>query len=124
MAKIEHLAGSIAGVRHTVALAGQSLLLNANAPNFGSMYVMLDEFHDRVARHRTADGIAEELRQLFQREVQDADINILGAPPIEGLGTAGGFKIVIQDRGDNGLEMLETVSQSIVKDGIRRSQTA
>ena len=117
MAKIEHLAGSIAGVRHTVALAGQSLLLNANAPNFGSMYVMLDEFHDRVASHRTADGIAEELRRVFQREVQDADINILGAPPIEGLGTAGGFKIVIQDRGDNGLEMLETVSQNIVKDG-------
>ena len=117
MAKIEQMAGNVAGVRHTVALAGQSLLLNANAPNFGSMYVMLDEFHDRVATHRTADGIAEELRQLFQREVQDADINILGAPPIEGLGTAGGFKIVIQDRGDNGLEVLESVSQNIVRDG-------
>ena len=39
MAKVENLAGSISGVRHTVALAGQSLLLNANAPNFGSMYV-------------------------------------------------------------------------------------
>ena len=119
MVKIEQMAGGVAGVRHTVALAGQSLLLNANAPNFGSMYVMLDEFHDRVATHRTADGIAEELRQLFQREVQDADINILGAPPIEGLGTAGGFKIVIQDRGDNGLEVLETVSQNIVRDGFK-----
>ncbi len=32
---------------HTVAIAGQSLLLNANAPNFGSMYVMLDDFHHR-----------------------------------------------------------------------------
>ena len=117
--KIEQMAGGVAGVRHTVALAGQSLLLNANAPNFGSMYVMLDEFNDRVATHRTADGIAEELRQLFQREVQDADINILGAPPIEGLGTAGGFKIVIQDRGDNGLEVLETVSQNIVRDGFK-----
>lgn len=117
MAKVEKLAGRIPGVRHTVALAGQSLLLNANAANFGSMYVMLDEFHDRVAMHRTADGIAEELRELFQREIYDADINILGAPPIEGLGTAGGFKIVIQDRGDNGLDVLETVSQQIVQDG-------
>lgn len=117
MAKVEKLAGGIPGVRHTVALAGQSLLLNANAANFGSMYVMLDEFHDRVATHRTADRIAEKLRELFQREVYDADINILGAPPIEGLGTAGGFKIVIQDRGDNGLDVLETVSQKIVQDG-------
>ncbi|MEZ6034384.1 MAG: efflux RND transporter permease subunit [Planctomycetaceae bacterium] len=119
MAKVEVLAGRVPGVRHTVALAGQSLLLNANAANFGSMYVMLDEFHDRVGTHRTADGIAEELRALFQREVYDADINILGAPPIEGLGTAGGFKIVIQDRGDNGLDVLETVSQSIVQDGAK-----
>ena len=117
MAKVEQLAGQVPGVRHTVALAGQSLLLNANAPNFGSMYVMLDEFQDRIATHRTADNVAQELRQLFQREVQDADINILGAPPIEGLGTAGGFKIVIQDRGDNGLDVLETVSQNIVRAG-------
>jgi len=122
IAKIEQLAGKVAGVRHTVALAGQSLLLNANAPNFGSMYVMLDEFHDRVADHRTSDNIADELRQLFQREIQDADINILGAPPIEGLGTAGGFRIVIQDRGDNGLKMLETVSQGIVSDGSEDSR--
>ena len=33
------------GVKHTVAIAGQSILLNANAPNFGAMYVMLDDFH-------------------------------------------------------------------------------
>jgi len=117
MANIEKLAAKVPGVHHTVAIAGQSLLLNANAPNFGSMYVMLDEFHDRIASHRTADSIAEELRELFLEEVHDADIHILGAPPIEGLGTAGGFKIVIQDRGDNGLGVLETVSQNIVRDG-------
>ena len=117
MAQVEKLAGDVDGVRHTVALAGQSLLLNANAANFGSMYVMLDDFQDRVLTHRTADDVAEDLRRLFLEEVEDADINILGAPPIEGLGTAGGFKIVVQDRGDNGLGMLESVSQSIVAEG-------
>lgn len=119
MAKIETLAGKVAGVHHTVALAGQSLLLNANAPNFGSMYVMLDDFHDRIKSHRTADIVAEELRNLFLSEVENADVNILGAPPIEGLGTAGGFRIVVQDRGDNGLNMLESVSQSIISDGMQ-----
>jgi multidrug efflux pump len=118
MAKIETLAGKVAGVHHTVALAGQSLLLNANAPNFGSMYVMLDDFHDRVKTNRTADDVAAELRNLFLSEIENADVNILGAPPIEGLGTAGGFRIVVQDRGDNGLNMLESVSQSIVSEGM------
>ena len=33
-----------------------------------------------------------------------AVVNVFGAPPVEGLGTAGGFKIVIEDRSDSGLE--------------------
>ena len=40
------------GVKHTVAVAGQSMLLGANAPNFGAMYVMLDDFH-KPHRRRT-----------------------------------------------------------------------
>lgn len=117
MRRIERLAGEVDGVRHTVAVSGQSLLLNANAPNFGSMYVMLDEFHDRVPFGRSADSISEALKKVFEKEIDNADINILGAPPIEGLGTASGFRIVIQDRGDNGLDMLESISQTIVSEG-------
>jgi multidrug efflux pump len=122
MANIEKLAGEVDGVSHTVAIAGQSLLLNANAPNFGSMYVMLDDFHHRVESHRTADIITADLREIFQREIEDADVNILGAPPIEGLGTAGGFKIVIQDRGDNGLTTLENVANGVVAEGSQNAQ--
>ena len=47
MQRIEKLAIKVPGVKHTLSIAGQSLLLNANAPNFGSMYVMLDDFHHR-----------------------------------------------------------------------------
>jgi multidrug efflux pump subunit AcrB len=47
MNRIEAMALEVPGVNHTVAISGQSLLLNANAPNFGSMYVMLDDFHHR-----------------------------------------------------------------------------
>ncbi|MES1213868.1 MAG: efflux RND transporter permease subunit, partial [Singulisphaera sp.] len=117
MEAIEKLAGKVSGVSHTVAIAGQSLLLGANAPNFGSMYVMLDEFHDRAEEHRTADVIAAELKQSFEGEVRDGEIHILGAPPIDGLGTAGGFKIVIEDRADVGLPALEAVSTDIVNEG-------
>jgi multidrug efflux pump subunit AcrB len=121
MHDIEELAGKVSGVSHTVAIAGQSLLMGANAPNFGSMYVMLDEFHERAHDHRTADVIAEELKELFEAEVGDGEVNILGAPPIDGLGTAGGFKIVIEDRADTGLPALEAVSTEIVNKGTETS---
>ena len=48
MKNVELLASKLEGVSHTMAIAGQSILMNANAPNFGAMYVMLDEFHHRA----------------------------------------------------------------------------
>ena len=48
MHRIEELAHKTPGVKDTVAIAGQSILLGANAPNFGAMYVMLDDFHQRT----------------------------------------------------------------------------
>src|SRR5207253_10962764 len=42
---------------------------------------------------------------------------VFGAPPLEGLGTAGGFKIVIEDRGDSGLGTLQKVTDEIVATG-------
>jgi multidrug efflux pump len=118
MRRVEELAARVPGVRHTVAIAGQSLLLNTAAANFGSMYLMLDDFSERVPRGETADRISEEVRALLESEVADAEVHLLGAPPIEGLGAAGGFRVVIQDRGENGLEVLESVSEAAVDGGL------
>ena len=104
MQTIEQVAAKIPGVKHTVAIAGQSILLGATAPNFGAMYVMLDEFHHRAKERLTGDVVAAKLQAELQHAVSDGVINIFGAPPVEGLGTAGGFKIVIEDRGDSGSE--------------------
>src|SRR5262249_23168759 len=53
----------------------------------------------------------------LQNEVQDGLINIFGAPPVEGLGTAGGFKVVIEDRGDTGLDSLQSAADRVVGAG-------
>ncbi|MEJ7637033.1 MAG: efflux RND transporter permease subunit, partial [Singulisphaera sp.] len=116
MNRIEGMALEVPGVKHTVAIAGQSLLLNANAPNFGSMYVMLDDFHHRTKRELSGDAIAARLQAKLQDEVTDGLVNVFGAPPVEGLGTVGGFKVVIEDRGDNGLETLQAVTEKVVAD--------
>jgi multidrug efflux pump subunit AcrB len=102
------------GVKNTVAVAGQSLLLNANAPNFGSMFVMLEDFDKRRGHELSGEAIAARLQADLQNEIKDAVINVFGAPPLEGLGTAGGFKMVVEDRGDSGLVTLQGVSDDIV----------
>jgi multidrug efflux pump len=147
MARIEDLALKTPGVAHTVGVSGQSLLLNANAPNLGSLYVMLEEFSKRsqpqvehflrwlknpgleamirdAFRIKTvapldADSIAAELKERCQREVRGAIVTAFGAPPIDGLGTTGGFKLIIEDRGNLGIGTLQRISDQIVERGNR-----
>jgi hydrophobe/amphiphile efflux-1 (HAE1) family protein len=117
MARIDEIAHKTAGVAHTVAISGQSLILNANAPNLGSMYVLLDEFSKRRGANLSADAIAVRLQEAFARDVRDAVVSAFNAPPIDGLGTTGGFKMIVQDRGNLGAAELQRVSDAIVARG-------
>jgi multidrug efflux pump len=113
--RIEEIAKETPGVNHTVAIAGQSILMNANAPNFGAMYVMLKDFHERLSDDLSGDAIAARLQSALQKEISDAQVNVFGAPPIDGLGTAGGFKIIIEDRGDSGLGSLQNAVEQRIE---------
>ncbi len=116
MAQIEQAALATPGVAHTVGISGQSLILNANAPNLGSMYVMLNPFDQRRSG-QSADAIARVLEDRCRKEVRGAVVSAFGAPPVEGLGTTGGFKLVIEDRGNLGLSELQSISDQVVTAG-------
>jgi multidrug efflux pump subunit AcrB len=115
--QMEKLAAKVPGVKHTVAIAGQSMLLNATAPNVGSMYVMLDDFPSRAERGLTADVIAQQLQDLFDEKIDKATVHVFGAPPIEGLGTAGGFKIILEDHGELKMKEIQEAGDTAVDTG-------
>jgi multidrug efflux pump len=119
MARIEKLARETPGVAHTVGVSGRSLILEANAPNLGSLYVMLKPFGDRRGADVSADAIARTIQDRCRREIRGAIITTFGAPPIDGLGTTGGFKLVIEDRGNLGMDRLQEVAEKIVERGNR-----
>jgi hydrophobe/amphiphile efflux-1 (HAE1) family protein len=117
MAHIDQLAHATPGVAHTVGISGQSLILNANAPNLGSMYVLLKPFEERSGPGLSAPAIAAVLTDHCRREVPGAIVTAFGAPPIAGLGTTGGFKLIVEDRGNLGLDELQRVSDQVVARG-------
>ncbi len=117
MRRVEEIALKSPGVKHTVAIAGQSILLNANAPNFGAMYVMLDDFHDRTKPELQGEVILTKLQTELQHEIIEGLVNVFNAPPVEGLGTAGGFKVVIEDRGDSGMAAIQETAERAVAEG-------
>jgi multidrug efflux pump len=107
----------IAGISHVLAISGQSFLLSANGSNFGSAYVILDPFPERKEHDRYDAVIAEKLREQCAREIPDAVITVFRAPPIQGLGTAGGFKLELQQRGFVDLQGLQSDVDSLVHSG-------
>jgi multidrug efflux pump len=95
------------GIKHALSVSGQSFVLSAYGSNFGSMFVILDDFDQRQEPELYADAIAETLRRSFEREVPEATFAVFGPPPVRGIGRAGGFKFMIEDRGDLGLAALQ-----------------
>jgi multidrug efflux pump len=98
------------GVAHTVQISGYSIFSRTNIPNNGGIYVGLKPFDQRKGRH--ADAIVRDLNAKFAT-IRRGRATAFGAPPILGLGNAGGFKLQIQDRGALGPEALEGMTWAL-----------
>ncbi|MDY3557662.1 efflux RND transporter permease subunit [Gemmata sp. JC673] len=104
------------GVAHTVEISGYSIFSSANIPNNGGIYVCLKPFGER--KGRGAEAITNELNAKFAK-IRGGTATAFGAPPILGLGNAGGFKMQIQDRGNVGSETLEGMTWSLATEASR-----
>jgi multidrug efflux pump len=116
--RVRRIAQETPGVAHTVGVVGQSFLLNAMASNSASIFVVFDGFDERAGKKELgADAIIKALRQRFYMEVPEATAVAFGAPPVDGLGNAGGFKIMVQDRASAGVNELQRQTQNLVQRG-------
>jgi multidrug efflux pump len=106
----------IPGVGHTSSIAGQSFLLGANGSNFGSCFVVMDPFSERLDPQRYDEVIAHKLQRLYREEIEDAVISVFRAPPIQGLGTAGGFKFQTEQRGFVDLQELGRSTDELIRE--------
>jgi multidrug efflux pump len=91
------------------------VVLGGNAPNWGAMYIMLDGFATRRGAQASADAIAARLQADWQASVDEARVEVFGPPPVDGLGTVSGFKLVVEDRGDYGSAQLEQAADAVVR---------
>src|SRR5262249_49204053 len=116
MGRVDEMVRKTPGVQHTIRLPGYSILTSNNISNVGGMFVILQPFEDRVHAHLPSSAVAASLREQF-RHVQDAIVVTFGAPPVDGLGNTGGFKLQVQDRGDAGSEALQGGVETLIRAG-------
>lgn len=101
------------GVEHAVAFPGLSINGFTNSSNSGIVFVTLKDFDQRKTKDLSAGAIAQGLNGQFG-EIQDATVAVFSPPPVQGLGTTGGFKLQIEDRASLGLEALDAAQKSFM----------
>ncbi|MDJ0739984.1 MAG: multidrug efflux RND transporter permease subunit [Gammaproteobacteria bacterium] len=100
------------GFVHAVGFSGFSGATFSNNSKSGAVFAVLAPFEERV------DGpsafVAAGTLQQSLSGIKEARILAIPPPPVRGLGTAGGLKMMIQDRADLGYEVLQDNTQAIL----------
>jgi hydrophobe/amphiphile efflux-1 (HAE1) family protein len=101
------------GVQSAVAFPGLSISGFSVAPNAGIVFFTLKPFEDRNSAGLSGPAIAAALNRKFAA-IQDAFVLAVPPPPVQGLGTIGGFKLYVEDRADLGYDALYKNIQKII----------
>ncbi|HYZ31228.1 MAG TPA: efflux RND transporter permease subunit, partial [Crenalkalicoccus sp.] len=121
LARVGELARAVPGVERVISIAGVSAIdNNATLANAGVAYVMLKDWSVR--------GRGEDLRSIYFRlmhameEIEAMTSIILIPPPIQGIGTASGFTMMVQLRDGNfDWSRLQAVTDAVVRQAATQS---
>jgi multidrug efflux pump len=114
MEQVEKICHSIDGVAHTNGIAGQSFLTFSNGSNLGSMFVILDSFEERGTPETYDATIQQKIQAKCLAEVDEAIVQVFRSPPIQGLGSAGGLKLMNEQRGFVDLPALQSSTDELI----------
>jgi multidrug efflux pump len=112
--RVDEIARKLPGIAHTFAISGYSTVLQANQSNLGAAFFVLDDYGKRRDPALRGDAYLTTLREAFAG-IQEARVLVLPPAPIRGLGSAGGFKLQVQDLNNAGLPALENATNRLLE---------
>jgi multidrug efflux pump len=101
------------GVENAVAFPGLSINGFTNSSNSGIVFTPLKPFDQRKGANMSGAAIAGQLNKEFAA-IPEAFIAIFPPPPVQGLGTTGGFKLQIEDRASLGYDALDAATKNFL----------
>jgi hydrophobe/amphiphile efflux-1 (HAE1) family protein len=112
--RVVEIALQTPGVKGAVNIVGFSGATFTNAPNSGAAFLVLDSFENR-ARDPNQSAAALQ-RTLFGKlaAIQEALILVVQPPSVMGIGNAGGFRMVLEDRAGRGPQALQAATYAMM----------
>jgi hydrophobe/amphiphile efflux-1 (HAE1) family protein len=101
------------GIGHAFSLVGFSAATFTNAPNAGAVFVILDPFEKRAGNPSLSAAAIQ--GALFRKlaAIKEAFIVVVAPPPVAGIGNAGGFRMMVEDRAGRGSPALQAAVAAI-----------
>ncbi|WP_207482973.1 efflux RND transporter permease subunit [Arenibaculum pallidiluteum] len=109
------------GVEHVIAVAGLDGATFTNAPSSGVAFVTLEPFAERAARNLGVDAIMAAMARRTA-DLAEARLIPIKPPSVRGMGNAGGFKMMVQDRNGASPAELESVLRAVVAEAARHPE--
>ncbi|HEY0684331.1 MAG TPA: efflux RND transporter permease subunit [Steroidobacter sp.] len=103
----------VPGVHNAVQFPGLSVAGFTNASNSAIVFFALDDFDKRKSAELSGFAIAGQLNAALS-SIKEAQIVTFPPPPVNGLGTLGGFKLQLEDRADLGYDELYKATQAVM----------
>ncbi len=113
MRRMSQIALDHPGVKDAIAFPGLSIQGFTISPNAGIVFVGLEDFEKRATPDLSGGSIAGALNGKFMA-IQDAMVMVFPPPPVNGIGSTGGFKLMVEDRANQGYAALYQATQQLV----------
>lgn len=104
----------VPGIANAVSFTGFSGATFTNASNAGAIFTPLLSFDERKQKGIDYQTILTHLRKELS-SIKEAFIVVIPPPPVRGIGNAGGFKMMIQDREGQGIKILSEAANNLIK---------
>jgi len=111
--KMGEIAQQNPNIESTLAFPGLSINGFTNSSNSGIVFAMLKPFEERKRADQSGNVVAMQLNQAFAG-IQDAFIVMFPPPPVQGIGTTGGFKLQLEDRASLGYDAMDAAVKAFM----------
>jgi multidrug efflux pump subunit AcrB len=111
--KIDDALRNVPGIAHTSEICGFSVLTGASQTNACTIFVILKPFEERKSPSESMNAIVHAISERTA-DIQEAMVSTFPPPPVQGIGSTGGFQLEVQDRGNLGLGELQAVSHQLM----------
>ncbi|HEX4172920.1 MAG TPA: efflux RND transporter permease subunit, partial [Acetobacteraceae bacterium] len=101
------------GIEHVAPFAGLDATTFTVSSNSGTIFSGLPSLYNHSLRGVTATSVLADLRRRLS-VIKEAYVLTIPPPPVQGLGSSGGFKLMLEDRAGLGSKALEDSAQALV----------